>query len=211
MISPLNFLIIRLFMLMIFLIVVALITLVAVTNRRKNVIAAENNALAIGITEVRIEKSEIINRFYDYQMDAFLRRIYPGLRSWNPVHEERVGFHWEGLHVMTCHMLDGNRFNVSVFVRPDHITPELYHQPEEQQAEAASYEDIAAVWMGEWNQELATHATQGTGFAIPLEQLPQEEEAQELIIDLIISQGDFSVQRDEENGCLRLACSMAAM
>lgn len=197
--------------LLLFIIVeIALAYILYARIRGQSTSTTDNNIPADSTTEVRIEKSEIMNRFYDYQMDAFLRRTFKGLESWNPVHEDRVGFHWEGLHVVTCRMLDGNRFDVSVYVQPDHITPELYEQQVEQET-VSSCEDIAAAWMAEWNTEFAAHATQGTGFSIPFDQLPPEEEVQELIIDHIIMQGDFSVQRDEEDHCIRFAYNMAAL
>lgn len=179
---------------------------ICVNSKRKEEIAEEYNAMAIGANEVRIEKSEIINRFYDYQMDAFLRHTFPGLRSWNPVYEERVGFQWEGLHVVTCHMLDGNRFNVSTYVQKGQISPELYQKPLEE-IDQVSYEEKASEWMSKWNSELATHATRGDGFSIPLEELPAEEEVLDLVIEHIATQGDFSTQLDDD--CLRLAYSMA--
>ena len=185
--------------------VILLFLFVRVNEQKKDKIVAESNAVAISMDEVRIEKSEIINRFYDYQMDAFLRYTFPSLCSWNPVHEERVGFRWNGLHVVTCRMLDGNRFNVSVFVRNDHITPELYEEPKEKDV-TVSYEELAAEWLEKWNSELAAHAIQERGFSIPREQIPKEEKVLELVIEHIAMQGDFSTQLDDD--CLRLAYSI---
>lgn len=177
-------------------------------TKRKEDVSPKENAPAVSIGEVRMERSEIMNRFYDYQMNDFLHRLYPNLRAWNPVHEERVGFHWEGLHVVTIHLLNGDRFNVSVYVQPDHLTPELYKEPQEQERKV-SCEDIVSAWFAQWNSELATHATRGTGFAIPDDAFPQEEGAIDMIIENIVTQGDFSIMHDDEEGCFRLAYGMA--
>lgn len=202
--NGLSNLITKLILLIVVVIFLLVVSFIRASSKRKALVAAENNAAAVGACEVRIEKSEIINRFYDYQMDAFLRRTFNGLKSWNPVHEERVGFKWAGLHVVTCYMLDGNRFNVSVFVKEDHLTPELYEHPEEE-APAVSYEDIAAAWLNKWNTEFATHATQGTGFSIPDTEFPKEEKAVEMILETIIMQGDFATMHDKEDHCYRFA------
>ena len=41
-----------------------------------------------------LDKGEVIFRFYEYVMDEFLHRTFPGLRSWIPVYEQRVGYRW---------------------------------------------------------------------------------------------------------------------
>lgn len=198
------------FILLMAVIVMLLVAIHLILHDRKGkAVTEKNTAKKAEPTEGRLEKSEVMNRFYDYQMDAFLRRTYPGLRSWHPVHERRIGFHWQGLHVITCYMHNGERFDVSTYVKPDHITPELYKKPEVKK-ETVSCEELAARWMAKWSPEFAKHAMQAKGFAIPVDDLPKEAEVLDLILEHIAMQGEFSAQFDEDDSCLRFAVASTA-
>ena len=190
-------------------IVMLLVAIHLIPHDRKEKVITDEHTVEARSAQGRLEKSEIMNRFYDYQMDAFLRRTYPGLRSWHPVHEERIGFHWQGLHVITCYMHNGERFDVSTYVKPDHVTPELYQKPEVKK-ETVSCEELAARWMAKWSSEFAKHAMQAKGFAIPVDELPKEAEVLDLILEHIAMQGEFSAQFDEDDSCLRFAVASTA-
>lgn len=69
-----------------------------------------------------LDKGEVIFRFYEYVMDKFLHRTFPGLRSWIPVYEQRVGYCWEREHIIRLFFLNENLYEVKVAVRHYHIT-----------------------------------------------------------------------------------------